>query len=70
MQMDLRSHRILLASIVELRELQAEYAKQGYPEVVARWNKTLDERLSRYDSGEFYTDPGDSGVGEDSGGSV
>ena len=64
-QMDSSQRRILLASVVELKEAMqlAQLTAQ------ANWLKDLQrlyvERKARLDNGRFYTEPGGSGVESD-----
>ena len=67
-QMDLRSHRILLANIIELREAYHAALSQRQNNYAMHLNHLMEERVRRYERAEFYSAPGDPGVGDDSGG--
>lgn len=67
-----QNKKILLSSIVELRELFDELndPKRGLnPFTAAIIHEISMERIERYRSGEFDTKPSDSGTDEDSDGS-
>lgn len=64
-----QNKKILLSSIVELRELFDELndPKRGLnPFTAAIIHKISMERIERYRNGEYDTESGDSGVDEDS----
>ena len=60
--MDSLSHRILRANLVELKELAAEFSSRGLFPHFDAIKVTILERSERYERGEFYTPPGDSGT--------
>lgn len=68
MQMDLASHKILLASIVEARECFYDLMGARQTNRADIIHQEILKRIERYDAG-IYAEPGDSGVAEDSEGS-
>lgn len=64
--MDLRQRRILLASIIELRETIITAELLGQDNLLAGLKPLLIERTRRLDTGHLHTKPSNPGVAEDS----
>lgn len=63
--MESRDHRILLASIVELRECYAESVLGLQDNAANLMHELMVERVGRLERGEFYSESSGSGTSED-----
>lgn len=63
--MESRDHRILLSSIVELRECYAALVLSGQDNAANFMHGLMVERVGRLERGEFYSESSDSGAAED-----
>jgi hypothetical protein len=66
--MESRDHRILLASLVELRECYHGLVVSMQDNAASFMHELMLERLGRLERGEFYSESSDSGIAEDSDG--
>lgn len=61
MEMTSQDHRILLASLVEIKEAHSELYKTGNPNLAKRLEFCIFDRAMRFENG-LYADPDSSGT--------